>query len=69
MEENSKWKTLVFVIGGSAGLLAGLAAALIFVRTREKSVGNDRKLTTNQGVRIGLSLVSLLRLIAEGGSK
>ena len=69
MAENSKWKTLAFVIGGSAGLLAGLAAAYIFIRTREQSDESQPKLTSGQGVKIGMGVVSVLRMIAEGGSK
>ncbi len=69
MAENSKWKTLAFVIGGGAGLLAGLAAAYIFIRTREQSDEVQPKLTSGQGVKIGMGIVSLLRMIAEGGSK
>jgi hypothetical protein len=67
MPENSKWKTNVLVIGGIAGLLTGLAAAFLFVRSREQS-DSDLKITSGHGVQIGLSVVSLLKTIISGGS-
>lgn len=68
MAENSKWKTLAFIIGGGAGLITGLAAAYIFIRNRE-NLEEQPKLSSGEGVKIGLGVVSLLRMIAEGGSK
>ena len=70
MEENSNWKTVAYLIGGTAGLVAGLAAAFIFIRTREEVESADqRKLSSGEGVKIGLGIASLLRMIAEGGLK
>ena len=68
MEDNSNWKTMAFVIGGLAGLFTGLAAAFLFIRSREQSEG-DRKITSGEGVKIGLGVVSLLKLITEGKAK
>jgi hypothetical protein len=64
MEEKSNWKTIVFIIGGLAGLITGLAAAFLFVRTRDQYDG-DHKITSGQGVKIGMGVVSLLRMITE----
>lgn len=68
MEENSRWKTLAYAIGGLAGLAAGLAAAFMFIRARENSDG-EYKLTSGQGVKIGLGVVGFLRQLAENFSK
>ncbi len=70
MEENSNWKKLAYIIGGATGLVAGLAAAFIFIRTREEA-GSDEShmLTSGDGVKIGMGVVSLLRMIAEGGPR
>lgn len=67
MPEDKKWKTMVFAIGGAAGLLIGLAAAFLFIRTREQSEG-EYKITSGQGLKIGMNVVSLLRMITEGGN-
>jgi hypothetical protein len=64
MEEKSNWKTSVFIIGGLAGLITGLAAAFLFVRDREQLNG-DHKISSGQGVKIGMGVVSLLRMITE----
>lgn len=68
MPEDKKWKTMVFTIGGAAGLLIGLAAAFLFIRTREQSEG-DYKMTSGQGLKIGMNIVSLLKMITEGGPR
>ena len=67
MSEDKKWKTMVFAIGGAAGLLIGLAAAFLFIRTREQSEG-EYKITSGQGLKSGMNVVSLLRMITEGGN-
>jgi hypothetical protein len=68
MVENPNWKKLVFLFGGFAGLLIGLVAAHLIIRKREQSEG-ELKLTSGEGVKIGLGVVSLLKLISESGSK
>jgi len=68
MEENSKWKTTALAIGGIGGLLVGLTAAFLFIRSREENE-TDTRLTSSQGMKIGLGIVALLKQIAEGGIK
>jgi len=68
MTENSKFRNMVYLIGGVAGLLSGLAAAFLFIRAREQSDG-DLKISSGQGVKIGMGIVSVLKMIADGGSK
>jgi hypothetical protein len=68
MQENSSWKTKVFVIGGLAGLITGLAAAFLFIRTHQDTE-DDHTITSGQGVKIGMGVASLLKMIAEGGPK
>lgn len=64
MQENSQWKSLTYLIGGVLGLATGVAAAYLFIRARENSEG-DHKLTSGQGVKIGMGIVTLLRQITE----
>jgi hypothetical protein len=68
MEENSKWKSTTFIIGGVVGLLAGLVAAFFLVKRYENSP-EDLKLTSKDGVKIGMGFASLLKIITESGSK
>lgn len=64
MQENAKWKTLTYIIGGALGLATGVAAAFLFIRSREGSEGN-LKLTSGQGVKLGMGIVTFLRQITE----
>lgn len=68
MQENSKWKTMTYIIGGALGLATGVAAAFLFIRAREGSEG-DHSITSGQGVKIGLGIVSFLRQITESTAK
>ena len=66
MERKSNWKTITFIIGGSIGLLTGLAAAYLVIKRQEDS-GSRLKLSSGDGARIGMGIASLLRLISETG--
>ncbi|EKD88363.1 MAG: hypothetical protein ACD_34C00585G0001 [uncultured bacterium] len=68
MQENSKWKTMTYIIGGALGLATGVAAAFLFIRAREDSEG-DHSITSGQGVKIGLGIVSFLRQITESTAR
>jgi hypothetical protein len=68
MQENSQWKTISYIIGGTVGLITGVAAAYLFIRGRENSEG-DHKITSGQGVKIGLGIVTLLRQITDNISR
>ena len=68
MESEKRWKTLVLVIGGFAGLVTGLAAAALIIKKRE-STGAEYKLNSGEGFKIGMGVVGLLRQIAETGFK
>ncbi|MRS02258.1 hypothetical protein EG832_03360 [bacterium] len=68
MEENSNWKTLTYIIGGAVGLATGLAAAFLFIRARGESEG-DHKITSGQGVKIGMGIITLLRQITDSTTR
>lgn len=68
MTENSNWKTIAYIVGGTAGLLTGLAAAYLLIRKREQTE-DGLKLSSGEGVKIGLGVVSLLRMISESGTR
>ena len=64
MEEKSNRKTLTLLIGGSIGLLTGLAAAVLVLRKQEQT-GKTVKFSTSDGAKIGMGVVSLLRMISD----
>jgi hypothetical protein len=65
MEENSNWKKTVMILGGFGGLLVGLAAAWLFIRSHDED--SNPRLTSGEGMKIGLGVVNFLRQIASGG--
>ncbi|MEL7591311.1 MAG: hypothetical protein AAGU17_08470 [Anaerolineaceae bacterium] len=66
MENDNKWKSTIFLVSGGIGLLTGLAAAYLIVKKREET-GDTVKLTTGDGARIGMGIVTLLKMIADSG--
>lgn len=68
MTDKPNWKTLTFIIGGLVGLSSGLAAAYLIVKQREEN-GDSLKLTSGDGAKIGLGIVSLLKMVSETGRK
>ena len=62
-------KTRVMVGGALIGALTGLGAAYLLVR-RSEETGEDLAITPTDGVRIGLTLLGLLRQVSLlGGGK
>ena len=68
MEQQNNWKTRVFIISALLGTFTGLVAAYILVQRAEKN--QDRpQLSAGEGVKLGLGLMGLLRLVADMGSE
>jgi hypothetical protein len=66
MGENSGWKTKVMILGGVSGLLIGLVAAFLFIKNRP--TGEDQqKLTSKDGMKLGMGLVSFIKQVIEIG--
>jgi hypothetical protein len=68
MQEDSKWKTTTYLISGALGLATGVAAAFLFIRSRENSEG-DHMITSGQGVKLGMGIVTFLRQITDSITK
>lgn len=68
MPKDNNWKTLVLIIGGVAGLVTGLAAAAILIKKREENPG-ELKLNSGEGFKIGMGIVSLLKMVSESDLK
>ncbi len=68
MEDNQSWKTKVIVVGAMVGLLTGIGAAYLYIK-RADEMAEKPKLTTGEGMKLGLGLVSVFKLISELGSR
>lgn len=62
---NSKTKTLL--IGTSVGAVTGLIAALIVLQRAEKNETTP-KLSAGDGVKVGIGILGILRMLAEFAS-
>jgi len=63
---NLNWKTKVMVIGITIGALAGVGAAYVLIQRAEQA-NIQPKLTAGEGVKVGLGVLGLLRMIADFG--
>jgi hypothetical protein len=64
------WRKRVMVIGGLIGSLLGVAAAYLFIRAAEESgEGSPERVATGDAVKVGVSVMSLVRQIAELGAR
>ncbi len=61
------WKTKAVIVGGVVGALVGAGAAYLYVRNLEEA-GEEPKLETRDAMTIGMSLVTLVRQIANMGN-
>jgi hypothetical protein len=66
MARQETWKTKTLLLGAGVGLVTGLVAALIIIQRAEKQNGKP-KISAGEGVRVGLGVLGLLRLIADFG--
>jgi hypothetical protein len=66
-ELDSNWKTKALIIGGVVGAVVGVGAAYLYVRNLEET-GEKPGIATKEAVTIGVSLVGLLRQIANLGN-
>ncbi len=60
------WKNKTIAIGAVVGLMIGVAAAYIIVQRAERE-NTFPQITAGDGVKVGLGLLGVLRLIADLG--
>jgi hypothetical protein len=61
------WKTKTLLIGTTVGAITGLVAAMIIMQRAEKNETTP-KLTAGDGVKVGISVLGVLRMLADLGS-
>ena len=57
------WKPKALIIGGVIGAVVGVAAVYLLIQRDNE--GNPPQITTGQGVKMGVLVLSLLRNIAN----
>jgi hypothetical protein len=61
---NKQWKTRTILIGTLVGAFSGLIAAYIIIQQAEK-IETKPKLNAGEGVKLGMGVLSLLRLVSD----
>jgi hypothetical protein len=61
------WKKQTIATGAAIGLLTGIAAAFILIQQAEHGQ-KQPSLNAGTGVKVGLGLLGILRLLMEPGS-
>ena len=64
MNEDGNWKTRTLIIGSLIGALTGLGMAILLVQRAEQQ-GEKPKLGRGEGMKIGMTLLGLLRQISK----
>ncbi len=60
------WKTKTLLIGTVVGAVTGAVAALVLVKRAEQTQTTPH-ITANDGVKIGMGAMGLVRMIADMG--
>lgn len=58
------WRTKTLLIGAVAGAITGLLASYILIQRAEQQQTTP-KLSSGEGVKLGLGILGLLRLVTE----
>jgi len=68
MQQELDWKKKYILIGGLVGLLSGLFAAFVLIQRAEQRQMTP-KINAGDGVKVGLGVLGVLKLIADLGEK
>jgi hypothetical protein len=72
MMSRNNWKTIIYIAGGLAGLLTGLASAHLYKRTAEANQltsGSPARIEVGDAFKIGLATLALIRQITDLASR
>ena len=62
------WKSRTLLIGAIVGAVTGVIAAMVIVQRADESKQTPR-ITAGDGVKVGLGVLGVLRMLADMGSK
>jgi hypothetical protein len=65
MSNQTNQKTITYILGGTVGLITGLAAAYLLIKNQDTSSGQKTIITSKNGLKIGVGLATLLKQIAD----
>ncbi len=65
------WRTRIYAVGGAMGAALGLLSAYLYVRAAEEQHTDlaPEPPTTGDTVRLGISLLAIIRTITEWGAR
>ena len=66
MQEDKSWQSKTLIIGGLLGLFSGLFAAYLLIQ-RSKEREDHPDLSAGDGVKVGLGVLGVLKLISDIG--
>lgn len=64
MKETGDWKTKTYLAGVLIGIAAGVLGAHILIQ-RAEQLEQRPKLSAGEGVKLGLSLLGVLKLVSD----
>lgn len=65
---NDNWKTKTLLIGAAVGLATGLIGAYILIQAADKA-STRPQISAGDGVKVGLGVMAVLRLLADLGTR
>ena len=68
MENKDNWKTQTLILGSLIGAASGLLASYLLIQKSEQSQIKP-KITTGEGVKLGMGVLGILKLISDFGGK
>jgi len=69
MDRQENWQAKVLVTGGVVGAAIGLVTSWLLIRTSREVRGGPPAITTGDAIKVGVTMLGLVRAIAALGDK